>query len=64
LRIAVKHAANREDASEAVQFAFLAFIDHFDPDVDAPPLAWLTLTLKAGVPGQVPPRALGSPRRA
>lgn len=46
LRIAVRHAANREDAEEAVQFAFLAFLGHFDPDGGAPPLAWLTLTLK------------------
>jgi len=46
LRIAAKNAANLADAEEAVQFAFLAFIDRFDPDGDAPPLAWLTLTLK------------------
>jgi len=46
LRIAVKHAANREDASEAVQFAFLAFVEKFDPSTGSPPLGWLTLTLE------------------
>ncbi len=43
LRIAATNAANRDDAEEAVQFAFLAFIEHFDPEGEAPPLAWLTL---------------------
>ncbi len=46
LRIAVSNAANRTDAEEAVQFAFLAFLQKFDPDCKAPPLAWLTTTLK------------------
>ncbi len=46
LAIATRNAANREDASEAVQFAFLAFIEHFDPDAGALPLAWLTTTVK------------------
>jgi RNA polymerase sigma factor (sigma-70 family) len=46
LRIAVKNAANEADAEEALQDAFVSFIDHFDPSGEAPPLAWLTLTLK------------------
>jgi RNA polymerase sigma factor (sigma-70 family) len=46
LRIAVKHAASREDAEEAVQFAFLAFVEKFDPESGSPPLGWLTLTLE------------------
>jgi len=46
LRIAVKHAANREDAAEAVQFSFSAFIEKFDPASGSPPLGWLTLTLE------------------
>lgn len=46
LRIARGNCANLADAEEAVQFAFLAFLSHFDPDGDAPPLPWLTLTLK------------------
>jgi DNA-directed RNA polymerase specialized sigma24 family protein len=46
LRIAVKNAANRDDAEEAVQFAFLAFLEHFDPDGEAPPLPWLVLVAK------------------
>ena len=43
LRIAVKHAANREDAEEAVQFSFSALIEKYDPAAGSPPLAWLTL---------------------
>jgi RNA polymerase sigma factor (sigma-70 family) len=46
LRIALRNAASYEDAEEAVQEAFAAFIRAFDPDRGAPPLAWLTLTLK------------------
>ncbi len=46
LRIANRNAANREDAAEAVQFAFAAFLDKFDADSGAPPLAWLTLVAK------------------
>ena len=42
LRIAVSNAANRTDAEEAVQFAFLAFLQKFDPESGAPPLAWVT----------------------
>jgi DNA-directed RNA polymerase specialized sigma24 family protein len=37
LRIALKNAADSEDAAEAVQFAFLAFLGHYDPDGEAPP---------------------------
>jgi len=46
LRIAAKHAANREDAEEAVQFSFAAFIDKFDPASGSPLLGWLTLTVE------------------
>jgi RNA polymerase sigma factor (sigma-70 family) len=46
LRIANRNAANREDAAEAVQFAFLAFIDKFDLASGAPPLAWTTTVIK------------------
>ena len=46
LGIAVNNAATFADAEEAVQEAFAAFIRHFDPDRGAPPLAWLTLTVK------------------
>jgi RNA polymerase sigma factor (sigma-70 family) len=46
LRIAVKNSATEADAEEAVQFAFLAFIEHFDPNGESPPLAWLTLVAK------------------
>ena len=46
LRIAVKHAANREDAAEALQFSFSALLEKYDPAGGSPPLAWLTLTLE------------------
>jgi DNA-directed RNA polymerase specialized sigma24 family protein len=46
LRIAVKHAANREDAEEAVHFSFSALIDKYDPAGGSPPLAWITLVLQ------------------
>jgi RNA polymerase sigma factor (sigma-70 family) len=46
LAIARRNSACAEDAEEALQDAFILFIDHFDPDTEAPPLAWLTLTLK------------------
>ena len=46
LRIARWHALNDEDAEEALQDTFLAFIEKADPDRIAEPLAWLTLTLK------------------
>jgi RNA polymerase sigma factor (sigma-70 family) len=46
LGIATRNAANRADAEEAVQEAFASFIRAFDPCGGAPPLAWLTLTLK------------------
>ena len=46
LRIAVKKAANHDDAEEAVQFSFAAFIEKFDSDSGSPPLGWLTLTVK------------------
>ena len=46
LRIAVKNAANRDDAEEAVSEAFTNFIRAFDPDAGAPPLAWVILATK------------------
>jgi RNA polymerase sigma factor (sigma-70 family) len=46
LAIARRNAANQADAEEALQEAFVAFIRAFDPKGGAPPLAWLTLTLK------------------
>jgi RNA polymerase sigma factor (sigma-70 family) len=46
LAIARRNSSNRDDAEEALQDAFILFIDHFDPAGEAPPLPWLTLTLK------------------
>jgi RNA polymerase sigma-70 factor (ECF subfamily) len=46
LAIARRNSASIEDAEEALQDAFILFIDHFDPANGSPPLAWLTLTLK------------------
>jgi RNA polymerase sigma factor (sigma-70 family) len=46
LAIARRNCANPDDAEEALQDAFILFIDHFDPAGEAPPLPWLTLTLK------------------
>jgi len=46
LAIANRNSPTPQDAEEAVHDAFALFIDHFDPDSTAPPLAWLTLTLK------------------
>jgi RNA polymerase sigma factor (sigma-70 family) len=46
LALARRNCACSEDAEEALHDAFALFIDHFDPDSETPPLAWLTLTLK------------------
>jgi RNA polymerase sigma factor (sigma-70 family) len=46
LRIALVNAASEADAEEALQEAFASFVRAFDPQDGAPPLAWLTLTLK------------------
>lgn len=46
LAIARKNAHTQADAEEALQEAFASFIAKFDPNSGAPPLAWLTLTLK------------------
>jgi RNA polymerase sigma factor (sigma-70 family) len=46
LRIARWHALNDDDAEEALQDAFLIFIEKADPDEIVEPIAWLTLTLK------------------
>jgi RNA polymerase sigma factor (sigma-70 family) len=46
LRIARANAATHADAEEALQEAFVSFLRAFDPAHGAPPLAWLTLTLK------------------
>lgn len=44
--IAHGHARNAADAEEAISDAFVYFIRSYDPEGSAPPLAWLTLTLK------------------
>jgi RNA polymerase sigma factor (sigma-70 family) len=44
--IARKHSGRGVDPDEAVQEAFASFLAAFDPDGEAHPLAWLTLTLK------------------
>ena len=46
LAIGKRNSSTTEDAEEALHDTFILFIDHFDPDTGAPPLAWLTLTLK------------------
>ncbi len=46
ISIARHNAANDADAEEALQAAFISFIDAFDPDGEAPALAWLTLAMK------------------
>ena len=46
LRIARANGANHSDAEESLQEAFASFLRAFDPAHGAPPLAWLTLTLK------------------
>jgi RNA polymerase sigma factor (sigma-70 family) len=46
LAIARRNASSDADAEEAVQEAFVSFIRAFDPGRGAPPLAWLTLTVK------------------
>jgi RNA polymerase sigma factor (sigma-70 family) len=45
-RIARRHGGPSVDPDEAVQEAFASFLAAFDPDGEAHPLAWLTLTLK------------------
>jgi RNA polymerase sigma factor (sigma-70 family) len=44
--VAMRNAACEADAEEAVQEAFLAFIESYDPAAGSPPIAWLTLTMK------------------
>lgn len=46
LAIGKRNSPTTEDAEEALHDTFILFIDHFDPNAGAPPLAWLTLTLK------------------
>src|SRR5262249_30808030 len=46
LAIARRNAHTEADATEALQEASASFIAKFDPKCGAPPLAWLTLTLK------------------
>jgi DNA-directed RNA polymerase specialized sigma24 family protein len=46
LGVAERNAACAADADEALQDAFLTFIESYDPAGEAPPLAWLTLVLK------------------
>jgi RNA polymerase sigma factor (sigma-70 family) len=46
LNIARRNSANRDDAEEALQEAFIAFLRKYDPDGEAPVLPWLIVTLK------------------
>jgi RNA polymerase sigma factor (sigma-70 family) len=46
LALARANSGDRDDAEEALQDAFLLFIERFDPAAGSPPLPWLTLTLK------------------
>lgn len=46
LAIGKRNCTTIEDAEEALQDTFILFINHFNPESGAPPLAWLTLTLK------------------
>lgn len=46
LAIGKRNSSSTEDAEEALHDTFILFINHFDPASGAPPLAWLTLTLK------------------
>lgn len=46
LAISTRNSPTIEDAEEALHDAFALFINHFDPDSEAPPIAWITLTLK------------------
>jgi RNA polymerase sigma factor (sigma-70 family) len=46
LRIAERNSLNRDDAEDALQEAFIAFVRAYDPAGGAHPLAWLTLVLK------------------
>ncbi len=46
LAVARRHAANDDDAEEALQDSFLIFIEKADPDALENPVGWLTLVLK------------------
>jgi RNA polymerase sigma factor (sigma-70 family) len=46
LGVAKRHAANDDDAEEALQDSFLIFIEKADPDALENPVGWLTLVLK------------------
>jgi DNA-directed RNA polymerase specialized sigma24 family protein len=46
LGVARRHAANDDDAEEALQESFLIFIEKADPDALPNPIGWLTLVLK------------------
>ena len=46
LAIAKRNCGSPELAEDAVQDALVLFMEHFDPTSQAPPLAWLSLTLK------------------
>lgn len=46
LAIARPHATSAADVEEALNEAFVSFINHYDPDGPAPALPWLILTLK------------------
>lgn len=46
LAIARPHTTSAADAEEALNEAFISFINHYDPNGPAPALPWLILTLK------------------
>lgn len=46
LRIARRHGGVRIDPEEAVQEALTLFLAHYDPEGEAPPFPWLSLTLR------------------
>jgi RNA polymerase sigma factor (sigma-70 family) len=46
MNVARWNAACEADAEEALQDAFLAFIESYDPSGGSPPLAWLALVVK------------------
>ncbi|MBA3865231.1 MAG: sigma-70 family RNA polymerase sigma factor [Solirubrobacterales bacterium] len=77
LRIANRNAVNREDAEDSLNAAFVSFLEKFDPDCEAPLLAWITTAAKrfcwaadrserqgCGLLGQVAPLHRRRPGRA
>lgn len=62
LRIARSNTKSTAVAEEALQEAFISFLRHFDPGRGAPPIAWLTLTLRRECLAQAGSREMGSAR--